>query len=77
MENKSFNYNNVEIKTMRGGKKIVRKVSIKNGKGYKSITHYKKNKKSFYSRKPIHKEHINIIKIGKFIPNLFGDCGKI
>jgi len=74
MENKDFDYNNVEMKTMTGGKKIVRKVSIKNGKGYKSVTHYKKGKKSFSSRKPIHKNHISLIKIGKFIPNLFGDC---
>lgn len=34
---KGFNYANTEIKQM-GGMKIVRKVSIKRGKGYKSIT---------------------------------------
>ena len=37
-----FNYKNTEVKTMTGGSKIVRKVSIKNGKGYKSVTKYHK-----------------------------------
>lgn len=74
MENERFDYNNLEVKNMEGGKKIVRKVSIKNGKGYKSVTHYKKGKKNFSSRKQINKEHISFIKMGKFIPNLFGDC---
>jgi hypothetical protein len=67
-------YENTETKMLGGGKKIVRKVSIKNGKGYKSITHYNKGKKSYTSKKPIHESHISLIKIGKFIPNLFGDC---
>jgi len=33
----NFNYDNTEIKQI-GGIKIVRKVSIKKGKGHKSIT---------------------------------------
>lgn len=69
----SFNYENTETKTQRGGK-IVRKVSIKKGKGHKSITKYRKGKKIFTIKKPIHKEEIKLIKKGKFIPGLFHDC---
>ena len=67
-----FNYENREVKTMTGGK-IVRKVSIKNGKGYKSVTKYHKGKKGSTHKKPIHKGHIELIKMGKFIPGLFSD----
>lgn len=70
----NFHYINTEVKTMTGGK-IVRKVSIKNGRGYKSVTKYHKGKKGFTNKKPIHKDHIILIKIGKFIPGLFSDCG--
>ena len=66
-------YQNTEIVLQRGGK-LVRKVSIKNGKGYKSITKYRKGKKMFTIKKPIHKEHIKLIKKGKFIPGLFNNC---
>ena len=73
METDNFNYQNTEVKKMYGGK-IVRKVSIKNGKGHKSITKYHKGKKSYTNKKPIHKDHIELIKNGKFIPGLFSDC---
>jgi len=58
-----LNYQNIEIKTMTGGRKIVRKVSIKNGKGYKSVTKYRKGKKTKTVKKPIHKDHICLIKM--------------
>jgi hypothetical protein len=70
---KGFNYENTETKVQQGGK-IVRKVSIKKGRGYKSITKYSKGKKMFTIKKPIHKHHISMIKNGKFIPGLFSDC---
>ena len=70
----NFNYENIEVKTMKGGRKIVRKVSIKNGKGYKSVTKYRKGKKTNTVKKPIHKDHVELIQIGKFIPGLFSDC---
>ena len=70
------NYKNVEVKHTQNGGKIVRKVSIKNGKGYKSVTKYHKGKKNGTTKKPIHKDHINLIKMGKFIPGLFSDCSK-
>jgi hypothetical protein len=74
METNNFNYENTEMKTQSGGKKIVRKVSIKNGKGYKSVTKYHKGKKTSSIKKPIHKDHILTISNGTFIPGLFTDC---
>ena len=68
-----FNYENTETKIQQGGK-IVRKVSIKKGRGYKSVTKYHKGKKQYTIKKPIHKTHIQLIKRGKFIPGLFKDC---
>ena len=75
MDASKFNYQNVEIKTQSGGKKIVRKVSIKNGKGYKSVTKYQKGKKLGTIKKMINDAQIQMIKVGKFIPGLFSDCG--
>jgi hypothetical protein len=74
METKHFNYDNTEIKSQKGGQKIVRKVTIKNGKGYKSVTKYNKGKKTSSIKKPIHTSHVESIKIGEFIPGLFLDC---
>ena len=73
MDTNQFNYQNTEVK-MIGGGKIVRKVSIKNGKGYKSVTKYHKGKKIYTNKKLIHNDHVGLIKIGKFIPGLFLDC---
>lgn len=67
------NYTKTEITSQSGGK-IVRKVTIKNGHGYKSVTKYRKGKKVSSVKKPIHKQHISLIKSGKFIPGLFKDC---
>jgi hypothetical protein len=72
-ENESFNYENTETKQM-GGMKIVRKVSIKKGKGYKSVTNYRRGKKISSVKKPIHTEHLKMIKGGNFIHGLFNDC---
>lgn len=69
-----FNYENIEVKKTQMGGKIIRKVTIKNGKGYKSITKYQRGKKVKSVKKPIHKEHIEQIKGGKFVPGLFSDC---
>lgn len=38
-------YKNTDVIAQSGGRKIVRKVSIKNGKGYKSVTTYHGGKK--------------------------------
>jgi hypothetical protein len=70
----SNQYQNTEVKYTSGGGKIVRKVSIKNGKGYKSVTKYNKGRKVGTAKKPLHKDDISLIQIGKFIPGLFSDC---
>ena len=70
----NFNYENTEVKTMTGGRKVVRKVFIKNGKGYKSVTKYRKGRKTNTIKKPIHNDHIELIQVGQFIPGLFSDC---
>jgi len=72
-ENESFNYENTETKQM-GGMKVVRKVSIKRGRGYKSVTKYRRGKKVSSVKKPIHGSHLKMIKGGKFIVGLFSDC---
>lgn len=68
-----FNYENTEVVAQKGGK-IVRKVSIKKGRGYKTITKYHRGKKLYTVKKPIHSSHVKLIKKGKFIPGLFKDC---
>jgi len=73
MNTDNFNYENVEVKQV-GGVKTVRKVSIKRGKGYKSVTRYSRGKKISNVKKHIHDNHIKLIKGGKFIVGLFNDC---
>ncbi len=67
-------YQNTESLIQGGGKKIVRKVTIKNGNGYKSVTTYHKGKKISSVKKPIDDSHIMLIQARKFIPGLFSDC---
>lgn len=69
----NFNYQNSETISQKGGK-IVRKVTIKKGKGFKSVTTYRKGKKTKTVKKPLHNHHIQQIKMRKFIPGLFSDC---
>jgi hypothetical protein len=57
------------------GKKTVRKVLIRNGKGFKSVSHYHKGKHIHTKKKKLSSVEIGLIKIGKFIPGLFKDCG--
>ena len=70
----NFKYENIEIKPNQFGGKIVRKVSIKNGKGYKSISKYHKKKHTGTVRKTLKLGEIQLIKLGKFIPGLFKSC---
>ena len=74
MPKSKFNYENKEVKTMTGGGKLVRTVSIKNGKGHKSVTKYHKGKRVYSVKKSINKSHISCIRKGEFIPGLFKDC---
>jgi hypothetical protein len=72
--NSNYNYKNMEI-SQTGGKKIVRKVEIKNGKGYKMISKYNKKGKHIKTKKIlIDPNQIKLIKAGKFIPGFFKDC---
>lgn len=73
MNQEKFAYESVEI-TRKGPKKIVRKVSIKNGKGYKSVSRYIRGKHVGTSKKRIENDHLPLIKGGTFIPGLFTDC---
>lgn len=71
---KKFHFSSTQ-KHQHGGKKVVRNVTIRNGKGHKKVTHYKGNKKISTVKKPLKSFEIELIKIGKFIPGLFKDCG--
>jgi len=74
MDIKDFHYNNFEEKHLQNGGKIVRKVSIKKGKGYKSISKYHRKKHIGTVRKTLKTAEIQMIKLGKFIPGLFKNC---
>ena len=68
-----FIYENTET-TKVGGKKVVRKVSIKNGKAIKMVSKYHRGKHLGTAKKPIHTEHVEMIRMGKFVTGLFADC---
>ena len=68
-----FIYENTET-TKVGGKKVVRKVSIKNGKAIKMVSKYHRGKHLGTAKKPIHKDHVEMIRMGKFVTGLFSDC---
>jgi len=70
-----FDYKNVQH-SMHGGKKTVKKVIIKNGKGTKSICKYKNGKKCRENKQHLSKDEIQLIKLGKFIPGLFSDISE-
>ena len=69
-----FTYESVEVKRV-GPNKTVRKVSIRNGKGIKSVSKYINGKHVGTSKKHIDQTHIPLIKGGTFISGLFSDCG--
>ena len=70
-----FDYENTElVKNKQSGGKIVRNVTIKNGKGYKSISRYHRKKHIGTVRKLLKASEIQMIKLGKFIPGLFKNC---
>ena len=69
---KKFHYHNTE-KHIHGGKHIIRKVTIKNGKGYKSITTMKKGGKKRTTKRRLDIDEMTKIKNRKFIKGLFSD----
>jgi hypothetical protein len=68
-----FHYSNIQ-KHHYGENKTTRKVIIQNGKGYKSVSYYKKGKCVKTIKRPLTNNHISMIKDKKFIPGLFSDC---
>ena len=68
-----FHYSNIQ-KHEFGHNKTMRKVVVKKGKGYKSISFYKKGKLVKTIKRPLLSSHIDMIKNKKFIPGLFSDC---
>jgi hypothetical protein len=70
----TFNYSNTQTH-QNGGKKTVRKVHIKRGKGHKSVKYYKNGKLVSTVKRGLKPVEVAFIKIGKFIPGLFKDCG--
>jgi hypothetical protein len=74
METNNFNYENIEVRKEQMGGKVVRKVFIKKGRGYKSISKYHRKKHIGTVRKTLKKSEIHMIKCGKFIPGLFKNC---
>jgi hypothetical protein len=68
-----FDYSSDQM-SQQGGKKIMHKVIIKQGKGFKMITHYKNGKKMYSKKKPLKPLEISHIQMGKFIPGLFKEC---
>jgi hypothetical protein len=69
-------YNNVETLRQRGGRKTVRRVYIKNNKGYKSVSRYYRGKRTGTVKRPLDPFDITRILSKKFIPGLFSDCKK-
>jgi len=69
-----FNYSNTQAH-QTGGKKTVRKVLIKKGKGHKSVKYYKNGKLIYTVKRGLKPVEVALIKVGKFIPGLFKDCG--
>jgi hypothetical protein len=74
--NSSFGYSNIQTcqSGQTGGKKTVRKVLIKRGKGHKSVKYYKSGKLVSTVKRGLTPIEVSFIKKGKFIPGLFKDC---
>jgi hypothetical protein len=65
-------YKNIQ-QSFKGGKKMTRKVIIKNGRGHKSVCTYKNGKKCYNKRKQLSDSEMRLITTGIFIPGLFND----
>jgi len=70
---KKYHFSSVQ-KHQSGGKKTVRRVQIKNGKGHKSISYYSSGKLVKTAKKGLDNLEMEMIKMGKFIPGLFKNC---
>jgi len=70
---KKFQYNNTEMHHV-GGKRVIRAVKIRNGKGHKSIKVYSKKRCMGTAKRQLTEEEIHKIHNRKFINGLFNDC---
>ena len=70
---KKFHYNNTEIHHT-GGKRVVRTVKIRNGKGHKSVKIYSHKRCMGTAKRQLTEEEIHKIHNRKFITGLFNDC---
>jgi hypothetical protein len=68
-----FSYESVQTH-MVGGKMQVRNVTIKNGKGYKSVSKYCKGKCNTTMKRRLLLKEIQMIQRNQYIPALFKDC---
>ena len=70
---KNFSYESTQTHT-NGGKIQVRNVTIKNGKGYKSVFRYCKGKCNSTVKRRLLLKEIKMIQQHKYIPTLFNNC---
>lgn len=71
--NNKFHYMNVE-RNHTGGKKMVRTVKIRNGKGYKSVKVYSRKRCMGTAKRQLTEDEIHKIHNRQFITGLFNDC---
>jgi hypothetical protein len=69
-----FRYDNAEIHHVGGGKRVVRTVKIRNGKGHKSVKVYSKKRCMGTAKRQLTEDEIHKIHNRKFITGLFNDC---
>lgn len=68
-----FSYESTQTH-ITGGKTQVRNVTIKNGKGYKSVSKYCKGKCNTTVKRRLLLKEIQMIQRNQYIPALFKDC---
>lgn len=73
-QTKKMDYKNLEIKHYGRGRKTVRKVVIKGGKGRKTVMHYRNGKCCGKMSRHINDNHVKMICDGIFVKGLFNDC---
>ena len=73
VDRKALKYNNVENRK-HGKTHIVRRVVIKGGKGYKSVTTKNGRGKKYTVKRHLKEHEMHDIANGKFIGGLFNDC---
>ena len=73
MKSQDFSYESVQTH-MSGGKMHIRNVTIKNGKGYKSVSKYCNGKCNSTAKRRLLLNEIKMIQRHQYIPALFKNC---